>query len=190
MNAKRRTREEIKLQNRREILNAAKKTFLSQPYDEVSVRDIINDTSLASGTFYNYYRNKQEIFIAVIEREITPLLQTMDALRDDVQAFDDYLYRGLKIIFEFTSQSEVFRNMVLANESASRVIVDYCEATLTEDLGILKDRGILHYDDVKFLAVAYLGGVMAVARHLSLDNDLDAERAARKGTSLLLGQIN
>ena len=35
-------------------------------YGAASVRDIVRRTDLASGTFYNYFKDKDEIFEAVV----------------------------------------------------------------------------------------------------------------------------
>jgi AcrR family transcriptional regulator len=36
-------------------------------YDAATVRDIIRRTGLASGTFYNYYKSKEEVFDALAD---------------------------------------------------------------------------------------------------------------------------
>ena len=54
-------RAQTKLENRRAILTAAREVFAEIGYEAASVRDIIGRTGLASGTFYNYYRSKEEI---------------------------------------------------------------------------------------------------------------------------------
>ena len=60
-------RERTKAANRAAILDAARTVFAEQGYDGASVRDIIRRTELASGTFYNYFPDKDTIFVALIE---------------------------------------------------------------------------------------------------------------------------
>lgn len=54
-------REQTKARNRETILAAAKRVFADKGYEAATVRDIIRGTDLASGTFYNYFRSKEEI---------------------------------------------------------------------------------------------------------------------------------
>jgi AcrR family transcriptional regulator len=53
-------REQSKAANRQAILDAARRVFAQLGYEAASVRDIIRGTELASGTFYNYFKSKEE----------------------------------------------------------------------------------------------------------------------------------
>ena len=63
-------REQNKAENRTALLKAARTVFAEMGYGAASVRDIVRRTDLASGTFYNYFKDKDEIFEAVV-RELT-----------------------------------------------------------------------------------------------------------------------
>ena len=52
-------RAHAKEQNRRIILDAARRVFAQMGYSGATVRDVIRATPLASGTFYNYFRSKE-----------------------------------------------------------------------------------------------------------------------------------
>ena len=58
-----------KAQNRAAILEAAREVFAELGYDAAGVRDVIRRTDLASGTFYNYFPDKESVFRAVRRRE-------------------------------------------------------------------------------------------------------------------------
>ena len=60
-------RERTKAANRAAILAAARDVFAEDGYDAAGVRDIIRRTDLASGTFYNYFPDKDAIFRALVE---------------------------------------------------------------------------------------------------------------------------
>ncbi|MEA2467507.1 MAG: hypothetical protein QOJ57_1633, partial [Thermoleophilaceae bacterium] len=57
-------REERKAQNREKLLLAARKVFAEKGYGEATARDIVRETDLATGTFYNYFSDKQDAFMA------------------------------------------------------------------------------------------------------------------------------
>src|SRR5436305_11785475 len=60
-------REQTKARNRAVILAAARKIFGELGYDATTVRDVIRATDLSVGTFYEYFRDKEEVFAAVAE---------------------------------------------------------------------------------------------------------------------------
>jgi len=53
-------RERTKASNRAAILEAARDVFAELGYDAATVRDIVRRTDLASGTFYNYFPDKED----------------------------------------------------------------------------------------------------------------------------------
>src|ERR671927_821512 len=59
-------REERKAQNRQKLLEAARKVFAEKGLGEATARDIVRETDLASGTFYNYFRDKEDAFRALL----------------------------------------------------------------------------------------------------------------------------
>ena len=94
-------RERSKVANRQAILAAARAGCAQMGYDSASVRDIIRGTELASGTFYNYFRSKEEVFEALSDdgaRRFKPILR---AARERATTFEDYLHGALEAYFRF-----------------------------------------------------------------------------------------
>lgn len=95
-------RERTKTANRQAILDAARQVFGELGYEGATVRDIIRRTGLASGTFYNYFKSKEEVFDALADdgaRRFRPLLREQfekagdfaSFLRGAVRAYLDFL---------------------------------------------------------------------------------------------------
>src|ERR671928_2160330 len=59
-------REERKAQNRAKLLCAARKVFAEKGLGEATARDIVRETDLATGTFYNYFDDKEDAFRALL----------------------------------------------------------------------------------------------------------------------------
>jgi AcrR family transcriptional regulator len=94
-------REQTKVQNRQAILDAAREVFGELGYDAATVRDIIRRTGLAAGTFYNYYRSKEEVFAALADdgaRRFNPILKS---LRGQGLSFDAFVREAIVAYFEF-----------------------------------------------------------------------------------------
>jgi AcrR family transcriptional regulator len=51
-----------------ELLAAAQQLFRENGVDKTAVSDIVKKAGVAQGTFYNYFKSKDEIFAAVLER--------------------------------------------------------------------------------------------------------------------------
>src|SRR5207249_8628424 len=59
-------REERKAHNREKLLAAARRVFAEKGLGEATARDIVRETDLATGTFYNYFRDKEDVFRALL----------------------------------------------------------------------------------------------------------------------------
>ena len=94
-------REQTKVQNRQAILDAAREVFGELGYETATVRDIIRRTGLAAGTFYNYYRSKEEVFSALSDdgaRRFGPILK---AIRARTPGFQGFVQQAIEAYFEF-----------------------------------------------------------------------------------------
>lgn len=83
-------REQTKVQNRQSILDAAREVFGELGYDVATVRDIIRRTGLAAGTFYNYFKSKEEVFAALADegaKKFGPILKNARAQSPDYETF-------------------------------------------------------------------------------------------------------
>ena len=94
-------RAQNKLENRRAILTAAREVFAEVGYEAASVRDIIGRTGLASGTFYNYYRSKEEIAHAMASDAAERLRPILRAHREGANDFAGYLIGIIRVYFQF-----------------------------------------------------------------------------------------
>lgn len=51
-----------------EILDAAETLFVQKGYEKTTVNDILEKVEIGKGTFYHYYKSKEDVMNAVIER--------------------------------------------------------------------------------------------------------------------------
>ena len=55
------TREEMKDENRNNLLNSAYDLFIKNGIENTSIQDIANNAGLGKGTFYTYFKDKYEV---------------------------------------------------------------------------------------------------------------------------------
>lgn len=60
-----------------EILDAAEKLFNEKGYSKATTEDILEMTGIARGTLYYHFKSKEDILLAMIERQIEQRRQTM-----------------------------------------------------------------------------------------------------------------
>ena len=60
---------EIVAQRREEIVNACEKLYQTKSFKEINLKEIGEVTSFSRPTIYNYFHTKEEIFLALFERE-------------------------------------------------------------------------------------------------------------------------
>ena len=186
-------REITKAQNRQAILDAAREVFGDSGFEAVTVRDIIRRTGLASGTFYNYFRSKEEVAAALFRdgaRRFSPMLKaqrerarTWEAfVRGAISAYygflasehDNWLARrpaeeaGLTLMGETPEMAAVY-------EEVRRSIVDEAE------------RGGARGVDADFLAAACIGVAREVGQKMLARRPIDTTAATDFAVALILG---
>ena len=56
-------------QKREEIVNACERLYRTMSFREITLKEIGNSTSFSRPTIYNYFETKEEIFLALFQRE-------------------------------------------------------------------------------------------------------------------------
>lgn len=68
---------------RSEILDVAQRFFYQNGYQQTSIQDIITEIGIAKGTFYHYFRSKQDLLDVLIERMVEQTLQSLEPVVAD-----------------------------------------------------------------------------------------------------------
>ena len=103
-------REQTKVANRLAILDAAREVFGELGYETATVRDIIRRTGLAAGTFYNYYRSKEEVFAALADDGAARFGPILRSLRGRGHSFEVFVEQAIGAYFSFIADEH--RNWV------------------------------------------------------------------------------
>jgi len=78
---------------RSELIDTAEELFLENGYEETTVSNIVRKVGVAQGTFYHYFKSKDEVLNAIIDRWIEEIRAGMEdiASRDDLNAIENIL---------------------------------------------------------------------------------------------------
>lgn len=187
-------REQNKQENRDAILAAARRVFLERGYDAVTIRDVIRQTELAAGTFYNYFRTKEDVFRALLEARIGALTAELRQVRGRARSLDAFVHGAYLAAFTVIAADPVLYALMARNEPIVRAL--YTESVLGVSVRALKDdirdairRGIMPDMNVDLLAAALFGAGYEMGRVLAESPRKDPAAAAAFATRLFLGGI-
>ena len=75
---------------REELIDIAEELFLKHGYEETPVSDIVKKAHVAQGTFYYYFKSKNEILDALVDRYLQEFADLVDEQiqRDDISSVE------------------------------------------------------------------------------------------------------
>jgi AcrR family transcriptional regulator len=161
-------REQTKLQNRQMILTAARDVFAELGYGAATVRDIIRATPLASGTFYNYFKSKEEVFQAIQDESALRIRPRLHEAREKAETIEEFISGTFHTFFEYVAADQGNFHAIRRNTDTLRVRMDTPEIIagfqeLREDLEKAIAGGLLPPIDADYLMAAIVGVAFASA---------------------------
>ncbi len=70
-------------ERRLELISAAERLFNEKGFENTSVSDIVKSIGVAQGTFYYYFKSKEDIFNAIAERFLNEFMESFTLLVDN-----------------------------------------------------------------------------------------------------------
>ncbi len=99
------------------ILASAKKLFSRGGYYQTQISDIIKDARIARGTIYQYFTNKEDIFVTLLERYYSKWEESISLAAADINIGDvapvDFFRHRVKKTLVFFSQDKDLCNIAL-----------------------------------------------------------------------------
>jgi TetR/AcrR family transcriptional regulator len=171
MRGKRTTRrQDYRNRQRQEIMDEALELFSDRGYHQVSMQDIAQGAEFAVGTLYKFFKNKEELYRAIIldlsEKFSSALEQALEQGKDEYEQLVNYLKTG----------GEIF----MANTQAvSLYFVETRGARFNLRAG-LDDEVMRRYDQI----LGWLSNVFATGIENGVFRPLDPDCLARSLDSL------
>jgi AcrR family transcriptional regulator len=182
-----------KEQNRRIILDAARRVFAQLGYSGTTVRDVIRATPLASGTFYNYFRSKEEVFQAMRDETALALRPVLREARLKAETAEAFVAETFRAFFGYVVASRASLGAVQRSE-AVHVRVDTPEVLagfeeLRSDLDAAIARGLFPPVDAECLTACIVGIAFEMAGVLQRRDGFGSAEATRFATGLVMGAL-
>jgi AcrR family transcriptional regulator len=188
-------REERKAQNREKLLLAARKVFAEKGYGEATARDIVRETDLATGTFYNYFNDKQDAFMALLDEMGEKGRALVRAQRQDTNlSLEERVASAYRAYFEWAVEEDDLFDVFRRNAGVIALLPDREPfelgiSELIEDITAWAEAGDLPAADYEYLATAAVGMGFQIATHLVEHDPPDVEGATRFCTRMFMGGV-
>jgi AcrR family transcriptional regulator len=182
-------REATKAANRAAILAAGREVFAELGFGAASVRDIIRRTGLASGTFYNYFPDKESVLREIVEDFAVQARARVQAARREATTPEEFVAGAYGAYFGFLAEDPLMLELLRRNGGTMRAMFDEPSVgagtlELREDLEAAVARGVLAPHDTRLMAAAIMGAGLEVGFLM-----LDEERPDVKAAVQLLGTL-
>ncbi len=181
--------------NRRAILDAARVVFARIGYEAANIRDIIRETNLASGTFYNYFKSKEEVFEAIANDSVKRFRPLLQKVREEASDLESYLRAAYGAYFNFLAEEnndaikQGMPHMTLIGVRVDTPEMQTVSEEIRNDLEIVLDKIGLGNLDSDYLTAAAIGVAREMGDHMLQRRPVDVGGATEFATKLILAGI-
>ena len=181
--------------NRRAILEAARIVFARIGYEATNIRDIIRETDLASGTFYNYFKSKEEVFEALANDSIARFRPLLQKVREEAKDLESYLFAAFSAYFTFLAEENDYAiqggapHMSLIGVRVDTPDMQTVSEEIAVDLKIAMDKVGLGHLDIDYITAAAIGMAREMGDHMLKRRPVDPKTATEFAAKVTLAGI-
>lgn len=186
-------REQTKVANRQAILDAARAVFADLGYEVATVRDIIGRTGLASGTFYNYFRSKEEVFDALADDGVRRFRPILRAQCETAHGFEAFVRQAITAYFTFLAQEHATWMRRGAADAGPEPRHTPEMTAVFEEVRSAFSRNLEHEQmpdvDLDFLTAAAIAVAREIGDKMLEREPMDVAKAADFAVALIMGGL-
>jgi AcrR family transcriptional regulator len=187
-------REQTKQANRAAIVAAAREVFADIGFGAASVRDIVRATDLATGTFYNYFPDKQSVLVALLEESAVQARVRVRAARRQGETLEAFVRDGFRAYFDYLLEDPTTSQLLARNAGTIRAMFDEPSLVagtdeLAEDLLAGVRNGLIPEHDTEYMAVAMVGAAVEIGARMLESEAPDPARATEFVSRLFIAGL-
>jgi AcrR family transcriptional regulator len=179
---------QYKIDVKEKIVDAALATFSKNGYDRTRMDDIAEAANVSKGTLYLYFKNKEELFFAISERNIRELKEQLSTLltkSEDLISSAENVYENFRSNTSGTNVEKVFFEIIAEssrNLKLRRMLYEQRIKMLdvvTTYLDLQQEKGLIRKNsNTKTIA----SGLISLYNGLSLSKILGINETLNKQT--------
>ena len=159
---------------RQHILDCAKKVFAEKGYYEAYVEDVIKVAHIGKGTIYEYFRNKEDLFLSLLIRSLEEWKRTVSISHQEIKTLDpvSYFRHRIKLTIIFLNNDRELTSILLKtgfgfNPHIQKLIGEFeknLRKHILHDLRLAKHLGVLRDGvDLQITTSILIGGLLMIA---------------------------
>ena len=134
------------------IIKAAKKEFARVPFEQTSIKNIVEDADIARGSFYQYFESKEDLLVYLLKEKAE---QVSNKVKEKIQETDGDLFETYIFLYDMAIENfmkkededlykQIFINIKSSDESIfdlmkntkPKDVIKYCDLLNTKNLKI------------------------------------------------------
>lgn len=170
-------RERNKARNLSQLVDATLTVFATIGYRQATVRDIVQESGLSRGSFYNYFGDKEQALAAVAEHLVEQIRVRVQSVRANAPDGERLIADSFAELVQAMSDEPRFVPFLAKNGEVLRSVVAELEPTgaltadLQRDLEQAVATGLLPPHRSDWFASAMVGGAIEVVTRFNADDD-------------------
>jgi AcrR family transcriptional regulator len=157
-------RPDVSDERKSQILTAAEEVFTEKGFDQARMDDIAEQTGLSKGTLYLYFKSKDDLIIAILDRLFQREFRQMEKLvvsdksaRQCVDEFTDQATRDISAMLRLMPIAYEFLALAFRNKYVQHALKQYLNRYLDILIPIIQrgiDSGEFRAVDAREVAIA------------------------------------
>lgn len=149
-------------EKREKILDVLKTVFREKPFHEVTVKEIVEESGIARGSFYQYFDDLQEAYFVILNSELGDIhslfIDVFREQRGDIRAaLIEYGKKLRKLLFEPKTYNIYKNYFIYWNENLNREWESWKSDKENHDKDSMSDIMNIHFDVEK---INYIKGII------------------------------
>ena len=190
-------RPNVSEQRKLQILDAAEEVFTKKGFEEARMEDIAEQTGLSKGTLYLYFKSKEDLILAILDRIFQVEFKQLEGINsqegsasDAIWKFTDLITKDVLVLLRLVPIVYSFLALAFRNRYVQRALKNYVDRYISNLVPIIQrgiDSGEFRPVDAQEVAVAAGALIEGTLLLWVYDHDLvDPKRHIRSGIKLLL----
>lgn len=162
------------------ICDAAVSVFAREGYGKASVSEIIREARMARGTFYLYYKNKGEIFDAILERFLSDVARSVSQNPEEPEntASPAELFKSLAHELAIAlAKNRMLARIILSESRRLDFFMDRLSSLIANYLHEAANLGYLRDCQSDIISRCLVGGLKEIVSHNLLKDSFEMEAA-------------
>ena len=104
----------VKMEDKRKlILKVAEKLISKKGYSKTTIDEITKKAGIGKGTFYLYFKNKNDLFFSIIKEELENLITNIKKEVEEIDDFFERLKKGIEMYLDYYEKNYDFFKILL-----------------------------------------------------------------------------